>query len=245
MPVIFTTPMSAFADYKQIWSQPNNAFSYLLNLKVDGRPAYQPHPSPPSYPLITVKRQDWSFAPQRNFGSQWWRHAGWPSVNKDVVKRDLGTVYQTRMPQAWDYHLQLDHYSTRPDGQAHFIQEFQQGFFPSASIPNTWIKAVYPGVYGTKLIRVLLEGRVADATEEEPADGYRVYRTTAAITVEGWIVDPDKLEIPAFWHEVDTVKVVDPLTLATIYSRVIDKGENDRDYEQNPIFDAATPMPVT
>ena len=219
MPVIFTKPMAAYADFTELWRQPNGVFSYLLNLKdSEGRPLYQPHPSPPIYPLLTVNRKSWGLAQQRNFGSQWNRRVCWPTVSSTVKLSDLATVRQSRMPQAWDYHLQLDHYATTPAGQAHFIQELQLGFFPSASVLNTWIKAVYPGtIIGTHLIRVVLDGDLQDATEEEPQSGVMIYRTTANLIVEGWVPDPDYLDIPAFWTQAETIKAVSPSSLEEAY----------------------------
>lgn len=218
MPVLFTKPMSAYADFKQHWSAPNSVFSYLLEAKDrEGRPLYQPHPAAPSYPLLTVNRQSWQYSAARSFSSHWWRHAGWPTVSSNVKLRDLGQVYQSRMPQAWDYRLQLDHYANRPDGQAYFIHELQQGFFPSAGSPNTWIRMVYPGVSGAKLVRVVLDGDIQDLTEEDPADNRRIYRTTVTLVVEGWVPDPNYLNVPAFWTMATNATAVAPAELEANY----------------------------
>lgn len=242
MPVIFTKPMSAYADFKQIWAMTdNNPFAYLLLAKnPDGSPMYQPHPMPPPYPMLTVNRVRWSFAPSRNLGSHWNRHAGWATVAKDVKRKDLGTAKEQRMPQAWDYRLQLDHYCRRADQQAHFIQELTLGWYPSASIPNTWIKAVYPSYIGHHLVRVVQDGDITDATEEEPVEGYRVFRTTVNLLVEGWHMDPDQLYVNTFWTEVDRLKAVSPGALSEVYTvyKTDLRGTDD-----NSIVNAAHHMP--
>jgi hypothetical protein len=246
MPVLFTKPMSAYADFRQYWQQsgPSNPFAYLLQAKdKQGKPLYQPHPAAPAYPLLTINRLSWKFAPQRNFGYDWFRHGGWLSVSKDVTRQELGEVRQTRMPQAWDYRLQIDHYCVRPDSQANFIQELQQGFFPSASVPNTWIKAAFPGILGLKLVRVLLDGDINDATEEEPVDGYRVFRTTINVIVEGWLTDPDYLVVPALWKVVGNVQAVPPDTLGQLYSETV-VAQVTKEQEENGIFNTAPNMPV-
>jgi hypothetical protein len=244
MPVLFSKPMSAFSDFRQLWQQDNGPFAYLLQAKdKEGRPLYQPHPSPPIYPLLTINRKSWKFAPQRNFGSQWKRHAGWPTVSNDVKKKDLGTAREQRMPQGWDYSITIDHYATRPDQQAHFIQELQLGWFPSASVPNTWIKAVYPDIFGKKLIRVLLEGDITDSTEEEPVDNYRVYRTTVNLIVEGWVPDPDFIYVNTFWVEAEKATAISPADLEAAFNPEVTQMKDLRDTENNGIFNTATGMP--
>ena len=244
MPVLFTKPMSAYSDFRKLWSQDGGPFAYLLQAKdKEGRPLYQPHPTAPAYPLLTVNRKSWKFAPQRNFGSQWFRHAGWATAAKDVKKNDLGTAREQRMPQAWDYSIQVDHYATRPDQQAHFIQELLLGWFPSAATPNTWIKAVYPSIFGRKLIRVLLDGDVTDSTEEEPAEGYRVYRTTVNLIVEGWVPDPDFIYVNTFWKEAERAVAISPTELEQVFSPEVTQVQDLRSTENNGVFNTATGMP--
>jgi hypothetical protein len=246
MPVLFSKPMSAYSDFRKLWSQKGGPFEYLLNAKdKEGRPLYQPHPSPPIYPLLTINRIGWKFDPQRNFGSQWFRHAGWVTVEKNATKRNLAVVREQRMPQAWDYRLQVDHYAMRPDQQAHFIQELQLGWFQSASVPNTWIKAVYPNIFGKKLIRVIQDGDITDSTEEEPADNYRVYRTTVNLTVQGWVPDPDFIYVNSFWVEAERATAISPDQLNEVFSPEVSKTEDLRSTENNDVFNSATGMPTS
>ena len=47
IPVVFTSPMDAFSQFRQLWSRDNNPFNYLLDLKdANGTPLYEPFPSP-------------------------------------------------------------------------------------------------------------------------------------------------------------------------------------------------------
>jgi hypothetical protein len=246
MPVLFSKPMSAYSDFRKLWSQKGGPFEYLLNAKDrEGKPLYQPHPAPPAYPLLTINRIGWRFDPQRNFGSQWFRPAGWATVEKNATKRSLAVVREQRMPQAWDYRIQVDHYAMRPDQQAHFIQELQLGWFPSASIPNTWIKAVYPNIFGKKLIRVIQDGDITDSTEEEPADNYRVYRTTVNLTVQGWVPDPDFIYVNAFWVEAERAIAIPPDQLNQVFSPELTQTADLRSTENNGVFNSATGMPTS
>jgi hypothetical protein len=243
VPLIFTKPMSAFADFRQIWSQENGGpFSYLSKLKdSEGRPLYQPHPAPPLFPLLTVNRKSWTFNSTRSFSMQRWRHIGWPTVTSDVKLKDLGYAYQSFMPQAWDYNIQLDHYAVRPDTQAFFIQHLQQSFFPSASVPQFWMTAAYPGVYGLRKVRVELDGDITDATEEEPVNGYRVYRTTVNLKIEGWVPEIDYLPVPTFWSISLGAKAVSPEELLMNYQSIAETSvtvaQDLRSVEDNGIIE--------
>jgi hypothetical protein len=240
MAVIFSKPMSAFADFRKEWSDTSGPYAYLTQAKdKEGKPLFQPYPGPVPYPLISVNRSGWSFAPQRNFGSQWYRHAGWVDPSKDMTKFKLAVVREQRMPQAWDYHFQIDHYCLRADQQAHFIQELQLGFFPSAAAPNTWIKAVYPDIFGKRLIRVVLDGDITDNTEVEPQEGYRVYRTTINLLIEGWTFEPDFTYVNAFWKQIDQVVAINPAKILAVYEGPADQ----RPTEENGIFNNAPNMP--
>lgn len=144
------------------------------------------------------------------------------------------------MPQAWDFAFQLDHYATRPDTQAHFIHMLQLGWFSSASQPSTWIKAVYPGLFGKKLIFVAQEGEIQDLSEEDPSSNYMVYRTTVNLRVEGWVPDPDLWVVPAFWHLANSAEAINPTELEAIYtSDPVDL----RPYADNDVVNSAIGMP--
>jgi hypothetical protein len=215
--------MSAFSDFTQIWKSDQNIFKYLLDAKDSaGTPLYQPQPAVPRMPLITVNRRTWRYDSQRSFSLHMNRFVGWPtttSANKS--ENDIGYSYEAYMPSAWNYSVQIDHYAMRPDGQAYFINQLQQCFFPSASVPQFWTPAVYPGVYGLKNIRVFLEGDITDSTEEEPAEGYRVYRTTLNLVIQGWSYPTDLLPVSTFWTSNLNVLAVSPCELEKAYEEAL------------------------
>ena len=121
VPVVFSTPMDAASHFKQLWSDENNPFKYLLELKdAEGTPLYEPHPSPIRYPLISVMRRGIRYRPYQNFSIHSWRHINWPTVSDPgepgpgteqqgvgLVKCDLGNVTTSRMPLDFYYCFQI------------------------------------------------------------------------------------------------------------------------------------------
>jgi len=191
VPVVFASPMDAFSKFKDLWSRDNNPFNYLFDLKDEkGTPLYEPHPSVPRYPLISVMRKGWKYRQQQNFSIHHWRQLNWPTVSDDVKREDLGTVTVSFMPMAWDYRFQLEFYSTRPDTQAFFIETMMRQFFRSGGALQTWSLVEYPGI-GQHYIRLIMEGDSLEwSTPPEPeADKIAEYRTTVNITVEGYFND--------------------------------------------------------
>lgn len=201
VPIVFASPMDAFSKFKDLWSRDNNPFSYLFDLKDDnGAPLYEPHPSVPRYPLISVMRKGWKYRQQQNYSIHQWRSLNWPTVSKDVNRENLATVTVSYMPMGWDYRFQLEYYSTRPDTQAFFIENMMRQFWRSGGTLQTWIPINYPGI-GTHYIRVVMEGDTLEwSTPDEPeADKIAEYRTTVNITVEGYSVDSNFQQLPALW----------------------------------------------
>jgi hypothetical protein len=237
--------MNAFSDFQRLLQQEGGPLAYLADLKnEDGTPLYQPHPAPVRLPLISVKRLDWGFDVARSFNPYWYRSAGWKTVSKDVKLDQLGEAAQIRMPQAWNFGFQVDHFALTPATQAYFISELMRSFFNSASAPYTWIPAVYPGFFGYRMIRVVLESdSIKDATEDEPAEGYRVYRTSFSLKVEGWNPDFDTYVGPVFWTLVENVQVIDPLVLNQVYDVSLTKTTDMRPLQDNPLVAAAITMP--
>ena len=80
VPVVFTSPMDAFSLFSQLWSEANNPFQYLLNIKDEkGAPLYQPYPQPVRYPVISVYRKGWKYRQYQNFSIHRMRWINWPS----------------------------------------------------------------------------------------------------------------------------------------------------------------------
>ena len=236
IPVVLTKPMLAYDDFVAIWQQPGNVFSYLEDAKDErGTPIYRPWPEAPKYPLITVDRKVWAFDSHRNFGHHWFRHASWVTVSKDVEKRDLARVIQTQMPQAYTYTFQIDHYATRVDGQAYFIEQLQNCWFGSAAEPYTYIKVVHPGVCSL-MCRVRQAGDITDSTEDSQptSGGTRIYRTTVPIAIEGFKYSHDYTQVPVFWRSIS--RAVNPADLEQAY---VTESVDIRDLGKNGVFDSA------
>lgn len=228
VPVVFTSPMDAFSYFAQLWSDANNPFDYLLNLKdANGTPLYEPHPSPIRYPIISVYRKGWKYRQYQNFSIHRWRHINWPAVANagperygpeaqgwDLTKCRLGNVTTSRFPMAWDYRFQIDHFCNRPDTQAFFIERLMQEFWRTGgTVPQTWMNVPYPG-WGNRYIRIYLDGDIENLTPEEPEPGKNVeFRTSFTIVVEGFDVDLYYEIYPALWNLVFRFGPVAPIEL--------------------------------
>jgi hypothetical protein len=212
IPVLFTKPMDAFDTFQTIWQDPNNPFNYLLNAKDSkGTPLYLPFPAPVRLPMITVNRSNWTFAAKRNFGLFDWTVA---------THRDTATSKQQCMPVGWDYHLQVDHYCSRPDTQAYFIAQLQRVLQRSGGVPCIWIPCLYPTI-GKQLIKIYLDGDITDSTEEESTDkNFKIYRTTLRFTVEGYWVDADIGNVPLLLKMVLTARAISPTVIAALVSEI-------------------------
>jgi hypothetical protein len=200
-PLVFGTPMDAFSKFKDLWARDKNPFNYLFDLKdSNGTPLYEPHPSVPRYPLISVMRKGWKFRPHQNSSIHLWRAINWPTVSGDVKREDLGSVTTSYMPMAWDYKFQIDYYSTRPDTQAFFIERMMRQFWRAGGTPQTWIKVNYPGI-GSHLVRMYLPDSGLDwATPDVPdSDKIMEYRTTVNVVLEGFSIDVGFLVQPTLW----------------------------------------------
>lgn len=228
VPVVFTSPMDAFSYFAQLWADANNPFDYLLNLKdANGTPLYEPHPSPIRYPIISVYRKGWKLRQYQNFSIHRWRHINWPTVANagterygpeaqgwDLTKCRLGNVTTSRMPMAWNYRFQIDHFCNRPDTQAFFIEQLMQEFWRTGGPePQTWITVPYPG-WGNRRVRLYIDGDIENLTPEEPESGKNVeFRTSFTVVVEGFDVDLRYEIYPALWNIVFRFGPVAPITL--------------------------------
>lgn len=247
VPVLFAKPMDAFADFQTLWKQHDGALGYLLAaVDKDGKPLYQPFPQPVRLPMISVNRTGWSFSAKRTYSPHWNRHVGWPTVSPNAQKVDLANVYQAEMPTAWDFKYQVDHFSSRPDTQALFIQTFMRTLSKlAASQAQTWINVLYPGYFGTQPVRVYLpDDSVQDLTEDDP-ENFRVYRTSLTLTVEGWSPDPNNIVVPAFWSQVSAARAVDPASLESQYANAAQQSEDLRLRQANAVFNSVNGLPLT
>jgi hypothetical protein len=223
VPVVFATPMDAYAQFTRLWSAANNPFQYLLNaVNEDGTPLYEPYPAQVKYPLLSVYRKGFKFRPYQNFSIHNFRHINWPTVSKDVCRSQLGNVTTSRMPMAWDFKYQIDYFCLRPDTQAFFIEKLMWEFYKTGAVPQTWIVVDYP-VWGRQLVRVYLDGDIENATPEEPeADKIVEFKTTCNIVVEGFSLDLAFEVYPALWELIVGEGSIDPATLERGFTPVAD-----------------------
>jgi hypothetical protein len=227
VPVVFASPMDAFSQFTNLWSQETNPFTYLLDLKdTQGTPLYEPFPSPVRYPVISVYRKGWKYRAYQNFSIHRWRSINWPTVSDTgstiygpvqngvgLGKCELGNVTTSRFPMAWDYRFQIDHFCNRPDTQAFYIEQLMQEFWRTGGTPQTWIRVHYPG-WGQRLVRLYLDGDIESLTPEEPEEGKNVeFRTSFTAVLEGFDVDLRYEIYPAMWELVYGQSTINPETL--------------------------------
>ena len=217
VPVVFGTPMDALGHFKQLWADDKNPFDYLLRAKDDkGTPLYEPHPQPVRYPLINVMRQGIRYRPYQNFSLHSWRHINWPTVSSaggvvpgteqqgtDLTKCDLGNVTTSRMPMAFDYKFQIDHFCMRPDTQAFFVEKLLNQFWRTGGTLQTWFEVVYPG-WGSPYIRMCVEGEVNQAApdDSQTSDRHVEFRTSFTLIIEGFSIDVNYEVKPTLWKLV-------------------------------------------
>ena len=256
VPVVFTSPMDAFSYFQQLWSDANNPFSYLFDLKdAQGTPLYEPHPSPIRYPIISVYRKGWKYRQYQNFSIHRWRHINWPTVANagterygpqaqgwDLTKCRLGNVTTSRFPMAWDYRFQIDHFCNRPDTQAFFIEQLMQEFWRTGgTVPQTWMTVPYPG-WGNRYIRLYLDGDIESLTPEEPENGKNVeFRTSFTVVVEGFDVDLNYEVWPALWNIVFRFGPVAPIELENCFN--LDRTVDLRETGTNTTLDRRPNVP--
>jgi hypothetical protein len=215
VPVVMTSPMDAFSVFAKLWSEANNPFQYLLDVKdAAGVPLYQPYPAPARYPVISVYRKGWKFRNYQNFSIHRMRYINWPTVSdagtirfgkhqqgSNLTLCDLGDVTTSRFPMAFDYRFQVDHFCNRPDTQAFFTSQLFREFWRTGGPQlQTWAVVKYPG-FGDKLIRLYIDGDIENPTPEEPEQGNNVsFRTSFTVVMEGYDLDLDYKVYPALWN---------------------------------------------
>jgi hypothetical protein len=246
IPVVFATPMDAFSQFTRLWSEDKNPFQYLLDVKDEtGKPIYEPHPSPVRYPLISVYRKGFKLRPYQNFSTHNWRHVNWPTLSDDVTKSDLGNVTTSKMPMAFDYTFQIDHYCLRPDTQAMFIEKLLRQFWRGGASLQSWLNVSYPG-WGERLVRFVVDGDSIDnASPEEPEDGKNTeFRTSFTLKIEGWSVDLDFQIVPALWKIVLGQSSPNPAELNALFEPYVPVATIDlRATGTNLVLDSRPDIP--
>jgi hypothetical protein len=242
IPVVFSTPMDAFSLFSKLWKDANNPFQYLFDAKdADGTPLYEPYPSPVRYPLISVMRKGIAYRPYQNFSIHRWHHINWPTISDehpvpgkaeqigtDLVKCDLAHVTTSRMPMAFDYKFQIDHFCLRPDTQAFYIERLINQFWRSGGKMQSWMDIEYPG-WGKQYIRIYVDGEIDQSVPEEYQDKNVEFRTSFTLAIEGFSIDVAYLIEPAVWKFVFTtasISQLDQLLLPALTVDVRPGGHN-------------------
>jgi len=245
IPVLFVSPMDAYAHYKSLWGSAQNPFKYLKDMVDDkGKKVYDPDPAPPRYPFISVYRKGWAYRPTQNYAYQEFRRVAWPTVNgvdEGLTRDDLGTVAKVKMPAAWDFKFQIDHFAATPQGQSEFVRRVFRSFNLCGGTPQTWIPVVYPGHLGVMLVRMYMVGEIDSLTPDVVEENKQTeYRTSFSATIEGYSPDLSYEMIPAVWSVVFNTKAeVEPGVLETLYTQAFDL----RKKEDNPRFNTRVPLP--
>jgi len=254
VPVVFSTPMDAFSLFSKLWADESNPFAYLFGLKdAQGTPLYEPYPSPVRYPLISVSRQGIKLRSYQNFSTHRWRHLNWPTVSdtqavpgkvqvgNDLTKCQLGEVMVSRMPMAFDYRFQIDHFCLRPDTQAYFIEKLLNQFWRTGGgILQTWMDIEYPG-WGHQYIRIYAEGDIDNRPPDETAnqDKHVEFRTSFTLVIEGFDIDVAYKTFPALWKLVATSARIDDLDRLLLPSFTTDLRVNGT----NQVLDSRVDIP--
>jgi hypothetical protein len=257
VPVVFTSPMDAFAYAQQLWAAgASNPFQYLYNAVNDqGTPLYLPWPNPLIYPIISVHRKSWKLRPWQNFSIHRFRHINWPTVANagteaygpqaqgwGLTRCNLGNVTTSKRPMAWDYRFQVDHFCNRPDTQAFFLEQLMWEFWRTGgTTPQTWITVPYPG-WGKRQVRLYLDGDIESLTPEEPEQDHKVeFRTSFTIVVEGYDVDLNYEIYPALWKLILRVGSAPPGELESAFE--FERTADLRAGEKNVIIDRRPNVP--
>lgn len=246
VPVVFTSPMDAFSNFKQLWSIDHNPFSYLLDARDEtGEPLYLPHPAPVRYPLISVHRKGWDVRSTQNYAMHRCRYLSWPTVSNGVAREDLGVVKTVRRPQGWNFKYQIDFFSMRPDTQAVFLSTLMSKFWMhGGSTPRCWVKVNFPSYLGVQFEQMLLDaGSVQNMTPEEvPDNEVTEYRFSFVVTLEGWVPDLDIVEYPAMWTLILNSKI--PATPGLLEQTFEQTRWDTRVDGENPIMEERSNVPT-
>ena len=247
VPLVFATPMDAFSTFQVLWGSPDNPFTYLLEAKdSEGRPLYEPYPATVRYPLISVSRKGMSYRPEQSYGTHTRRRAYYVTLASNVTQADLGNVVSCQMPTAWNFTYQIDHYCTRPDTQAIFIQKLMKTLRFGGGTPQTWIPVIYPAWFGTdhRVIRMYVNGGIDTISNEEPGDAQVEYRTSFTVVLEGYSPDLDVELNPTLWTYFQGTN---PVTLDQINNvqrpPIVETTEDLRVTGYNPVFNELADLP--
>jgi hypothetical protein len=206
-PVIMAPPMDAYAQFRNMWKQPNNPYNYLKTQREYGGL----EPTPMRFPLISLEWKRMRYRPEQSYASRTNRRLYYPTISPDVKLRDLASVAQARFPAAWTYVYQMDFWCARRDTQASFVQQLTNSFrVMSAGTPQTFIPAVFPGYFGGVAERLVLASDIENMTEAESTEKELQHRISVTLELEGYAVDPTVTVAPVLWEFLLGANVLSP-----------------------------------
>jgi hypothetical protein len=184
------------------------------------------------------------YSPERSYSGRVYRRLGWPTPEPEtqpgMTLSQLGWVQQARMPLAFDYKYQIDHWCLRPDTQAFYIRQLFKAVNASGGELQAYVKTIYPSYYGNALVKLRLDPDVQDSTEKDPVDNTVKYRTTVNATLEGWAIDQTIYVTPTLWTISSMSIAFDPNQLDMVY---LMNSTDLRPYQQNPVLGLRQNLP--
>jgi len=220
VPVVFASPMTAYAEFAQLWAADANPFRYLLDAKDEaGTPLYMPYPAPAVYPIISVSHAGWPFRANQTCSTRDWRPLAWATTDAKPSRQDVGTAIVMQRPSAWDFNYKVVHMCRRPDTQAAFVQRVMDAMTGSASAAQTFIKLVNPMPRLEVMERLVVTGGIEDLTEHDRsgADTAVIYQTGISLTIEGFSIPCSWTEVPVLWKTLLTATSADAVLLSQLY----------------------------
>lgn len=235
--------MDAFSQFNLLWSQANSPFDYLKAMgQTPG--AAEVYPVNQRFPLISVDFKSAVYSTSRSYSGHVYRRLGWPTPEPanqpGMTRSQLGWVNQARMPLAFDYRYQLDHWALRPDTQGFFIRQLFKAVKASGAELQTYLRVLYPAYYGNALVKLKVDADINDTTEKDPVDNTIKYRTTINLTLEGWAIDQTIRVTPTFWSINNLALAFDPNELDQLY---LMQTTDLRPYAQNPVLGLRAGLP--
>jgi len=233
VPVVYASPMDAFAEFKRLYNTPNGPYSYLKAPAIAGPKVW---PENTVTPLISINFLGLTYRPDLSAASRVNRYNAWVSVSsaaQGMVENELGGVQQTNYAQAFDFSFQLDMWCQKPNTQAVLIEQLLQAFRSTAAgVMQTWVPVPYPKTHGNQLVRLRIEDGPRNMTESvdmAPEAKTVLYRTSCTVLVEGYRPDRTRVIVPTVWYfSLGIEENLSPADLNTLYVL------NNYDLRQNP-----------
>jgi hypothetical protein len=260
VPVIFSVPRDAHAEFGRLWKMEGNPFSYLLNMTdSQGRKVYQPYPTNVIYPLICVKRLNWRLRPSQSAGYHMNRRVYYPTVNGNgtihpiygsgsVTRDDLAWTGSLGLETGWDFRFQIDHFCNTPQTQAIFVNQLQRKLRFTGAQAQTFIVAKFPFPHQKRYLRMYLESDIDNVSNEAVNEQSQEIRTSFTICIEGYWMDYLTQFNPVMWeYALGKEKTTVPPDMLDRYFDFNDIYAGVKDVrigETNPVVNSRPGLPL-